>query len=65
MAINKLRMARTRLEAQQRATLEDLSTATGNAAGNAGDLLPVFDVVLKAQQVIELIDKLILADETV
>jgi hypothetical protein len=43
-------MARTRLEAQQRATLEDLSTATGSAAGNAGDLLPVFDAVLKANR---------------
>ena len=63
MATNKLRMARTRLEAQQRATLEDLSTATGSAAGNVGDLLALFDVVLKAQQVIELIDKLIVADD--
>jgi hypothetical protein len=49
---------------QQRATLEDLSTATGSAAGSVGDLLAVFDVILKAQQVIELIDKLIVADES-
>jgi hypothetical protein len=48
MATNKLRMARTRLEAQQRSTLEDLSTGTGSAAGKAGDLLAVFDVVLKS-----------------